>query len=165
MKRLTAFMLIVFLLVPWYSLSEEYICPICEFGVEACGCYLQMGDQGPAVEGVIALLKEKGFLSGKHSKGVFDEECRQAVMAFQKSIGAFETGMLDHVSLTHLIWGDEMAGLYIDGEIPEMDLIPVNGGEKRHAIYTCSGMISPRLVAVYNAEFFGMEPCGKCNRE
>lgn len=48
------------------------------------GSLLHLGSKGEAVRQVQTLLKQKGFYRGSVN-GVFDQQTRKAVMAFQKS--------------------------------------------------------------------------------
>lgn len=139
----------------------------CTCGLEKCSCFLQEGDRGSAVRGVIARLKEEGLLSKSHVVERFDEEVTLAVRAFQTAHGLPPTGTLDDMTLTLLLWGLTPSELTLanPGSNPNPVWIPTDGGIRRHRIPACCGMNDPRKVSVRNAEALGMEPCGVCRPE
>ena len=166
-KRFFAGLLACLCLWIGFAFSETEENPFaCTCGEEVCECFLQEGDIGPSVQGVITYLKERGYLSHAHSRGVFDEEVTLAVKAFQKDMDLIETGMLDNETLTLLIFYGLPESMYLWNErAGKLVYIPTDGGIRRHKTPTCCGMLSPRKISVLNAEALLMEPCEHCNPE
>ena len=166
-KRLFAGLLACLSLCMLFAFSEtEENVFACTCEKEVCECFIQEGDIGPSVQGVITYLKERGYLSQAHSRGVFDEEVTLAVKAFQKDMDLTETGMLDNETLTLLIFYGMPESMYLWNERAEkLVYIPTDGGIRRHKTADCCGMLSPRKISVLNAEALLMEPCEHCNPE
>lgn len=163
-SRLTLLLLLLLLLLlsllPSASLASSHIADDC--GKSPCVCFLQEGDEGIAVKGVIKLLKKQKYLSGSPSS--FTGDVTKAVRKLQAAYGLDETGLLDDDTLTCLIWGmtaDELDSADSSSD-PNEVWVPTNGGKKRHRRPTCSGMISPRKMSARNAEALGLDPCKKC---
>ncbi len=169
MKRL--FLILLCLLPLFSAFSEREIDPfLCDCGFdaekgEACACFLQEGDIGPAVNGVIEHLKERGYLPFSHARGVFDREVTEAVMKFQRDMDLTETGVLDNDTLTYLL----LYGIFTDFYTMIEDentlvWIPTDGGIRYHTSNGCSNMIAPRKISRRNAAALGIELCGHCKR-
>ena len=134
-----------------------------------CTCFIQLGDEGGFVKVIIEYLQEQGYVDGKTSTGIFSEDIVQAVIQFQYDNGLDCTGMMDDDTLTLLFWGlipeelDRKRPLKRDdaSTYPDTVYIPTDGGKKRHAKPTCSGMLDPRKVSIRNATVAGFDPCGK----
>lgn len=136
---------------------------MCDCGQKECVCFIQMGDEGIAVKGIIKRLADQGYLkSGKGS--TYNERVVDAVCAFQKDNGVQATGMMDDDTLTLLIWGMDAEAL--DRAKPKSNpgtvYVPTDGGKKRHKKPTCSGMYDPRKMSVRNAEALDIEVCKRC---
>lgn len=155
-----AIMLILLMMLPACSLASSFIRDDC--GHSPCTCFLQEGDEGLAVQGVIRLLKEQKYLKGTPPK--FTADVTKAVKALQESYGLEKTGTLDDDTLTCLIWG--MTADMLSDSKPRSSAaevwVPTNGGKKRHSSPMCSGMISPRKMSSRNAEALGIDPCKRC---
>lgn len=158
--RFLPIVLLFLALLPSAVLASIHIEDDC--GQFPCTCFLQEGDEGIAVQGVINLLKQQKYLSS--SPSVYTSDVARAVKQLQAEYGLEQTGMLDDDSLTCLIWGMTADELDIaqPSSNPDQVWIPTNGGKKRHSRPTCSKMISPRKVSVRNADALGLDPCGKC---
>ena len=147
------------------------VCPAladvsCACSEEPCICFIQLGDEGPAIEYIQHALIAQGFLSAQSDGALFDQRTLQAVLRFQEAHDLPATGMMDDVTLTLLLWGLTPAEL--DQREPLSNgnaiWIPTDGGIRRHWKSTCSKMFDPRRVSVRNAAFMDMQPCGRCNK-
>lgn len=131
-------------------------------GQSPCVCFLQQGDEGVAVQGVIKLLKKQRYLSSSPSS--FTGAVTKAVKKLQAAHGLEESGMLDDDTLTCLVFGmtaDELNEAQPRSN-PDEVWVPTNGGKKRHRRSTCSNMLSPRKMSVRNADALGLDPCKRC---
>ena len=163
MKRRSVIALILIFCM-FFAAGETQSPLACDCGQEECVCFIQEGDRGLAVRGVILRLKEEGLLPKSHVVEDYDREVTLAVCAFQSDYGLPPTGTLDDVTLTLLLWGmtpDEMSLVYPQTN-PDPVWVPTDGGKCRHRIPTCCGMYDPRKVSVRNAEALGLDPCGVC---
>ena len=148
--------------------SLSYIPDDC--GNADCTCFIQLGDAGDFVKGIVKLLKEQGYLNKKSKASQFTKEVEAAVMSFQRENGLPQTGTMDDNTLTLLIWGmppQELdKALPIDrndpSTFPDTVYVPTDGGKKRHSNPECSGMYDPRKVSIRNAEAIGYDACKKC---
>lgn len=171
MKRLLSLILCLFLLLPAFSEEETQNPFACDCNYDAekeevCQCFLQEGDIGPAVNGVIEHLKEKGCLPFSHSRGVFDAEVTEAVKRFQKDVDLDETGVLDHITLTYLLFYEVFPDISLVIEDEEILIwVPTDGGEHMHAHKECSNMIAPRKLSFKNALALGIEQCEHCLKD
>ncbi|MBR3928300.1 MAG: peptidoglycan-binding protein [Clostridia bacterium] len=171
MKRLL--LIILCLVLSFFAVSEEQIVDpfACDCGYdeekgETCACFLQEGDIGPFVNGVIVLLKEKGYLSQLHSRGVFDAEVTDAVKRFQYDADLSQTGMLDHETLTYLLFYDVFTDFYLMPEEEDALLwAPTDGGDHVHDRKECSNMIAPRKISERNALALAIEKCEHCLKD
>lgn len=152
-RIIIAMVLAFLMLVSCFAASETENAPI-----------LRENDEGPAVNAVIQLLKEQGWLTEKHAAGVFDGDVTRAVCAFQGTNALEITGMLDDETLTLLIWGflPEELNEILPESRAEFVWLPTHGGQKFHTSQTCSGMIEPRMASARNAIALGVSPCKKC---
>ena len=136
----------------------------CQCGQEACQCFIQQGDEGPAVEYIQHALIALGYLQANEDASDFDEVTCQAVMRFQEDNGLSPTGMMDDDTLTLLLWG--MTPEELDEAEPESSTlvvwIPTDGGIRHHDKQSCSKMLDPRLVSQRNALAMNMLHCGRC---
>ena len=136
----------------------------CQCGQEAYQCFIQLGDEGPAVECIQHALIALGYLQAKEDASVFDETTRQAVLRFQADNDLSPTGMMDDDTLTLLLWG--MLPEALDAAQPDSSTlemwIPTDGGTRHHDKKTCSNMLDPRLVSQRNALAMNMLHCGRC---
>lgn len=157
---LACVLLALFSLLPAGASAGNQIKDDC--GQSPCTCFLQEGDEGLAVQGVIKLLREQGYL--KSSPTQYTADVSKAVKALQRDCGLSKTGTLDDDTLSCLIWGmtaDELNDAKPRSSASEV-WVPTNGGKKRHRTATCSGMNAPRKMSARNAEALGLEPCKKC---
>lgn len=138
----------------------------CICSEEACICFIQLGDEGPAVEYIRQTLAEQGYLPSSNGPVIFDEPTRQAIIRFQKEHDLPATDMMDDETLTLLLWG--MLPTELDEHDPFSNSnaiwIPTDGGIRRHWKSGCCKMHDPRRVSVRNADMMNMLPCGLCNR-
>ena len=171
MKRL---LVIVLCLLMSFSavLEEELKSPFacdCAFDAEkgeVCRCFLQEGDIGPAVTGVISHLKERGYLPFSHARGVFDYEVTEAVKRFQKDADLSETGVLDHETLTYLLFYEVFTDFYLMAEEEDaLVWVPTDGGDHIHDHKECSNMIAPRKISERNALALALEKCEHCLKD
>lgn len=166
-------LLLLCLLTVFSALSEaEFSDPFaCDCGFDAekgevCACFLQEGDIGPAVNGVIEHLKERGYLPFQHARGVFDREVTDAVRRFQRDVDLDETGVLDHETLTYLLFYEVLPDFYLMTEEEEtLVWVPTDGGDHMHDNNECSNMIAPRKISEKNAEALSIEKCEHCLRD
>lgn len=154
-------LLLLFWFLPFSALASSHITDDC--GKSPCICFLQEGDEGVAVQGVVKYLKAQHYLSNSPSS--YTSAVTAAVKKLQAAYALDETGTLDDDTLTCLIFG--MTADKLDVAQPSSTAdevwIPTNGGKKRHSRPTCSKMISPRKMSARNAEALGLDPCKKCN--
>ena len=123
-------------------------------------CFIQMGDEGVAAKGIIERLHHSGYFAssrvGEYNRTVYEAVCR-----FQEDSGFEPTGMMDDLTLTYLLWKET------DSKINDADAaevwVPTDGGKKRHAKQTCSGMYDRRKMSVKNARELGLDACQRCN--
>lgn len=175
-KHLMVLMILMVLAsVPAFALTESqsYIPDDC--GNSDCTCFIQIGDTGGFVKGIIKKLKEQGYLNKKSKASQFTKEVEAAIITLQKENGLPQTGTLDDDTLTLLIWGmlpQELDAVMpvVHGDpstFPDMVYVPTDGGKKRHSNPECSDMYDPRKVSIRNAEALGYDACKKCetNRE
>ena len=142
----------------------------CDCGQNPCTCFIQVGDEGGFVKGIVLLLKEQGYCGDKVKITIFTEEARAGVMKFQEENALPVIGTLDDDTLTLLIWGmlpeelDARKPFDPDDPLtnPETVFVPTDGGKDRHRRATCSGILDPRKVSVRNAEKMGFPPCSQC---
>lgn len=136
----------------------------CQCGQEDCLCFIQLGDEGPAVEFIQNMLTARGYLAPKDDASAFDEKTHLAVKRFQQDNNLSPTGMMDDETLTLLLWG--MLPEELDAVHPASSTlivwIPTDGGIRHHDLKTCSKMIDPRLVSQRNALAMEMLHCGRC---
>ena len=135
----------------------------CNNPPDQCTCFIQLGDQGLAVEKIISRLKDKGYLDKKAAKSTFNPEVKQAILQFQTDNNLERTGWMD----------DETLDALCKGVLPEdstshsiefwdsICFVPTDGGKKHHSDPTCSGMLNPRMISRVNAMSLGILPCRK----
>ena len=167
MKRLICFLLCLLFRIP--ALSEgapvnPFACD-CEFDAEkgeVCSCFLQEGDIGPFVNGVIVLLKERGYLAQQHAGGVFDAEVTEAVKRFQYDVDLTETGVMDHETLSYLLLYGVFDETLLLSDEDVLLWVPTDGGDKLHKDKQCSEMIAPRKISERNALLMSIKKCEHC---
>lgn len=154
-------LLATLLFLPCASAESDCCC-----GQSACSCFIQLGDEGMAVEAIQHALINAGYLAPDQNASAFDQVTRQGVISFQEAHDLSPTGMMNDETLTLLLWN--MTPEELDQAMPFSNgrfiWIPTDGGKKRHVQSTCSKMLDPRLVSVRNAQQMGMDPCGRCNQ-
>lgn len=171
MKRLFLILLCLLMLFSALSEEEERNLFACDCGFDAekdevCKCFLQEGDIGPAVNGVIERLKERGYLPFSHARGVFDREVTEAVMQFQRDADLNETGVFDHDTLTFLLLDEVFADIFfVAEEEAALAWVPTDGGDHVHDNKECSNMIAPRKISEKNAAALGIERCEHCLKD
>ena len=145
------------------------VCPAyaelpCECGDASCRCFIQLGDEGMAVDAIQNALTSQGYLPANKDASSFDESTLQAVIAFQTANNLPPTGMMDDATLTLLLWG--MLPEELDAARPDTSKlrmwIPTDGGIRHHNTPTCSKMYDPRMVTQRNALAMNMLHCGRC---
>lgn len=160
MRRLlsTAFLLILLCI----QAHAESPC-ICE--QDQCLCFIQFGDGGPAVEYIQNELVAQGFLAESADASIYDKKTVQAVIRFQEIHLLPQTGMMDDITLTLLLWGmtPEELDLAAPDSIGQYVWIPTDSGIRHHKRSTCSNMFDPRLISHRNALKMDMQPCGRCH--
>ncbi len=171
MKRFIFVLLCLVLALTAFSeeeIPDPFACD-CDFSAEegeVCACFLQEGDIGPAVNGVIEHLKERGYLPFSHARGVFDAEVTEAVKHFQRDMDLAETGVFDHETLTFLLFHDVFTDVFFMMEEEEtLVWVPTDGGERIHETKECSNMIAPRKISERNAAALGVERCEHCLKD
>lgn len=154
-------LLLVFLLLLTSSGFAEIAC-VCNS--DHCICFIQLGDEGKAMEIIQHALIEQGYLHKSNDAYLFDENTQKAILHFQETNSLPMTGMLDDNTLTLLLWG--MLPEELDKTEPSGNAIwiPTDGGIRRHIRPCCCKMSDPRRVSIRNAEKLGFDPCGICNR-
>lgn len=151
--------------------SLSYIPDDC--GNTDCTCFVQRGDTGGFVKGIIGLLKDQGYLDRKAKSAQFTEEVEKAVISFQTDNQLPPTGTMDDDTLTLLIWGmlpqdlDRVMPIKKNdpATFPDTVYVPTDGGKKRHSKPECSDMYDPRKVSIRNAEALGYGACSKCEKD
>ena len=141
----------------------------CQCGQESCRCFIQLGDEGPAVEVIQHALIAKGYLSAKDDGSCFDQRTVDAVRHFQEAHGLPTSGVMDDETLTLLLWGMLPEALDVAQPLSNGKAvwIPTDGGIKHHANVYCAPHLftihDPRLVSVRNALTLGYDPCKLCD--
>ena len=132
-------------------------------GLSDCICFIQYGDKGLAVGGIIDALYREGFLASDVGS-IFTLEVEDAVKAFQKFHHLKQDGKMSDSTLTWLLWGMSVAD--VDWQYPFSDgqtvWVPTDGGTKFHSYPTCSQMAYARKLSARNAQALGFTPCKKC---
>ena len=151
--------LALLLAVPALAMIED------DCGQVHCFCFLQLGDEGIAVQGISRLLAEQGYRATENTR--YTAGVMKAVIFFQAENGLAQTGTMDDDTLTLLLFGMTSDALTEadDSLSPEPVWVPVNGGEKWHLNPICSGMEHPRKMAKRNAIALGIEACEQCAKE
>lgn len=136
----------------------------CVCSQEPCSCFIQLGDEGPAVEFIQNELIAQGYLNPRDDAAAFDERTRQAVIRFQQANSLSPTGVMDDDTLTLLLFGmlpETLDALQpFSSKLPMW--IPTDGGIRHHDKSDCCGMLDPRLVSQRNALAMNMLHCGRC---
>ncbi|MBR3494354.1 MAG: peptidoglycan-binding protein [Clostridia bacterium] len=131
----------------------------CYHSPEECTCFIQLGDQGKAVEGIIHELQKQGYLGKLRKKAEFTAEVRQAVVQFQEEHDLECNGYMD----------DETLSVLLTGSMSEIEsaygFVPTDGGRKYHSNPYCCSMDYPRRISCVNARILGIVPCLKCSRD
>lgn len=152
----------------WFLLLHLIICAAaeipCQCGLEECSCFIQLGDEGPAVDYIQNTLTALGYLAASNDASDFDDHTLQAVRQFQKDHQLIPSGMMDDETLTLLLWGmlPEELNAASPGSSTIAVWIPTDGGIRHHDLNTCSKMFDPRLVSQRNALAMEMLHCGRC---
>ncbi|MBQ7486597.1 MAG: peptidoglycan-binding protein [Clostridia bacterium] len=132
-------------------------------GRSDCICFIQYGDKGLAVSGIIDALYKEGFLASDVGS-IFTQDVEQAVKAFQKSHKLTQDGKMTDNTMTWLLWG--MSVTNVDKKYPNSDgqevWVSTDGGTKFHSNPTCSKMAYARKLSARNAQALGFTPCRKC---
>jgi len=159
MRRLAAMLMLIGVLM-----SQAFAEIPCQCGLEDCLCFIQLGDEGPAVKFIQNRLISNGYLLPNDDASVFDEKTLAAVKRFQQDNGLSPTGTMDDETLTLLLWGmlpeDLTAAQPLSSTL--VVWIPTDGGIRHHDKETCSSMFDPRLVSQRNALAMNMLHCGRC---
>ena len=136
----------------------------CQCGHEKCVCFIQLGDEGPAVEFIQNTLITRGYLAANDDASAFDEKTAAAIRHFQQDNNIAPTGMMDDETLTLLLWSmlPEELDTAQPGSSTSTVWVPTDGGKRHHDKKTCSGMLDPRLVSQRNALAMNMLHCGRC---
>lgn len=171
MKKFAVFLLCLFFTFSAFGQenagSDLFVCD-CGFDEgsgEKCACFLQEGDIGPAVNGVIAQLMEKGYLPFTHARGVFDSKVTAAVRLFQRDMDLFESGVLDMDTLEYLLLNPVLPNMPFESRRDALMWVPTDGGVHLHIRRECSGMIAPRKITYDIASALGIKPCAHCMEE
>ena len=135
----------------------------CDCAGTPCQCFIQQGDTGSAVNQIISILIEKGYLASDASAGSYSTAVEAAVKQFQSDHLLPASGVMDDDTLTLLLWGLPPEKLDESNSAVRTVYIPTDGGRKRHLKATCSGMYNPRKVSERNAQKLGFDPCKKCH--
>lgn len=164
-------LIILILLTFLSSLIERafaYIPCMCNNPPDQCTCFIQLGDQGLAVQLIIEVLQERGYLQKTNKSKEFTPEVRQAVIKFQTDHNLEQTGWMDDETLNELLCNilPDTSEKYSKQYMDAICYVPTDGGQKYHADPFCSDMINPRMISRINAVSLGIEPCGKksCKR-
>ena len=159
MRKLAAMLMLIGLLMS-QGLAEIP----CQCDLEDCLCFIQLGDEGPAVEFIQNTLIIRGYLTPNDDASAFDAKTLIAVKRFQQDNGLPATGMMDDETLTLLLWGMLPDDLTAAQPLSSTFVvwIPTDGGIRHHDKETCSGMFDPRLVSQRNALAMNMLHCGRC---
>ena len=154
-----------------FTSASSYI--PCDCGMDDCICFIQLGDSGGFVKGIVDLLIEQNYLDANVPKNQFSGNVRSAVEQFQNDHNLPATGMMDDDTLTLLIWG--MLPEELDAVMPvkksepetypDTVYVPTDGGKKRHSNPECSDMYDPRKVSIRNAAKLKYDACKKCEAE
>ncbi len=141
---------------------------MCNNPPDQCTCFIQLGDKGLAVEKIIKVLIEKGYLKKTDNKKEFTPEVKQAVIQFQTDNNLECTGWMDDETLNALlidVLPDE-SEKHSEKYWSTICYVPTDGGKRYHADPACSDMLNPRMISRVNAESLGIRGCGKntCSR-
>ena len=163
-------MLILFQLIQGAALASGSSFIPCDCGHDVCICFIQLGDSGGFVKGIINLLIDQRYLDTGTPRNLYSNTVKEAVERFQKDNSLPITGTMDDDTLTLLIWGmlpEELdvrmpVSRYARETYPDMVYVPTDGGKKRHSDPECSDMYDPRKVSIRNADKIGFKACKKC---
>ena len=160
-KSLTVLLLILLVLSSGIERARAYIPCQCNNPPEQCTCFIQLGDKGYAVELIIDVLREQGYLQKPKRNNEFTPAVRQAVIRFQTEHGLECTGWMDDDTLNVLLLGRPLDEPEDAADERWLDIcyVPTDGGRKFHTSPECSDMYFPRLVSRINAMRLGMEHC------
>lgn len=155
--------LLIFVLIFSTSVHAFALIPCqCNNPPDQCNCFIQLGDKGPAVREIVALLEEKGYLSKPHKKSEFTLEVKEAVIRFQNDNHLECTGWMDDETLDALLLNilPDPSVKYEEERWGDVVFIPTDGGERYHLDPKCCEMHHPRLITRVNAERLGISHCG-----
>ena len=157
--RLLAFFitLVVFSSITIHSYA--YIPCMCNNPPDQCTCFIQLGDKGLAVERIIKVLIDKGYLKKRDNKKEFTPAVKQAVIKFQTDNDLECTGWMDDETLDALLFDvlpdesekhskDFWYGIYY---------VPTDGGIRFHSDPSCCDMLNPRMISGVNAVSLGLK--------
>ena len=135
---------------------------MCGHPPEQCTCYIQLGDRGPAVAGIIKKLTEREYLKNPDKKNEFTPQVREAVIRFQQDHGLACTGRMDDETLSALLSGEQPGAPSPDPARlwDGIYYVPTDGGLRFHSDPACCGMKNPRMISGVNAEKLGLRHCG-----
>ena len=168
-RGLAVVLLVLLVLLSCTERASAYIPCFCNNPPEQCTCFIQLGDKGYAVERIIDVLCEKGYLQKPKKKNEFTPEVKQAVIRFQTEQGLECTGWMDDDTLNALLY-DILPDLSTNESKPfkytrefwdTICYVPTDGGEKHHDDPTCSDMLNPRMISRVNAMSLDIWPCRK----
>ena len=170
-STILSFILIQILVVSAMAASRSFI--PCDCNQQPCTCFVQLGDEGGFVKGIVELLIDQGYLAPNTPTGLFSEDVEAGVIEFQRDHNLPQTGTMDDDTLTLLIWGMspeklDKASPIVSGDpktYPDQVFIPTDGGKKHHFKKTCCNMYDPRKVSIRNAAQLGFDACGKCAKK
>ena len=149
-------LLLLFVLLGQARADVECDCP----DPENCVCFIQLGDKGKAVSGIVEQLKLKGYLGKIRKTTEFSLDVLEAVKRFQQDNGLDTTGMMDHQTLSLLLQA-KLTGQAAEEDDDFICYVPTDGGKKFHPDPHCSNMANPRKMTRRNARALGFEQCRK----
>ena len=143
MRYMVLFLLLaVFLMTGTAQAAGRSYIP-CDCAGAACQCFIQLGDTGSAVNQIISILIEKGYLASDASASSYSTAVEAAVKQFQSDHLLPASGVMDDDTLTLLLWGLPPEKLDESNSAVQTVYIPTDGGRKRHLKATCSSMYNP----------------------
>lgn len=161
-KRITICVIVFLAFFLAASPACAYIPCQCDNPPDQCTCFIQLGDKGPAVKGIIEKLQEIGYLGRSVKKKEFTPEVKQAVIQFQKDNNLKCTGWMDDDTLNVLLRSvlPDKSVKYAKWHWNVIFFVPTDGGIRYHGDPSCCDMHNPRMISAANAESLGIHFCG-----
>ena len=160
--RLFTFLVTVLALSSIIIQATALIPCMCGNPSDQCQCFIQLGDNGPAVKEIVEILINKGYLIKPRKKTEFTPEVKEAVIKFQNENSLEATGWMDDETIDALLFGilPDPSVKYEEERWSDIVFVPTDGGIRYHTIPDCCEMHHPRMITRVNAERLKIHHCG-----